>query len=88
MTVDRLLKLAVWLGPVNFLIFIIADLLIGGDALSGKVERGRYYLNQHGSLTEVNHAVFVYSAIHAYSVLFGLVLAIAAAGMLKRKKQN
>jgi hypothetical protein len=85
---DWQLKLVIYLGLLNFITFLVVDFLIGGDAPNGKVENGHYYINQHGTFTEVSHAVFVYSAIHAYSALFGLVLAFAAGRTLRRRQRR
>jgi hypothetical protein len=60
---------------VNFFAFIMALLYLGGDALNGKEEKGRYFLSQHGTLTEVSAAVFSYSKWHAIS---SMVLMAAA----------
>jgi hypothetical protein len=64
---------------VNFLLFIVISLLIGGDAINGKVEAGRYYLGNHGVYTEVNAVVFYYSKIHCLCVWITHPLAILAA---------
>ena len=85
---DGTLKLVVYVGGLNFLAFIVIDVIIGGDALGGKVNHGHYYLNNHGSFTEVSHGVFVYSTYHAYLAMFGLLLAFAAARTLGRRNSN
>jgi len=72
---DRALKLIGWAGVLNFVAFLASIVLLGGDALGGKIVQGRYYLGNHGTYTEVSHAIFIYSACHAYSALFGLALA-------------
>jgi len=38
---------------VNFTAFFVAALALGGDAINGKAEGGRYYLSHHGKYTEV-----------------------------------
>ena len=53
---------------VNFTVFWIAGVLLGGDAIGSKIHNGRYYLSSHGKYTEVSHGVWVYSKIHAISV--------------------
>ena len=52
----------------NFLAFLIGCAALGGDALNGKSEGGRYYVSNHGKLTEVSESAFTYSEIHCYSV--------------------
>ena len=64
------------IGIVNFLAFVIVAVSIGGDALSGKVESGRYYLSHHGDLTEVSPRVWHYSRVHTISVLITHPLAV------------
>ncbi len=57
------------LAVVNFVAFFAVAVSIGGDALSGKAEGGRYYLSNHGVLTEVSPAVYTYSSVHTVSIL-------------------
>lgn len=63
---------------VNFLLFFVIALIIGGDALNGKEEAGHYYLANHGVLTEVSYFVFTYSKLHAISILITHPLAMIA----------
>src|SRR5262245_49833891 len=44
----------------NFLAFCIVSLIIGGEAVSGKVEDGRYYVRHRGRYTEVSQGVWTY----------------------------
>jgi hypothetical protein len=58
---------------LNLAVFVAATFYLGGDALKGKIEAGRYYVwgTHHGTkgYTEVSHAAFEYSRWHAYSVI-------------------
>jgi hypothetical protein len=68
-------------GLANFAAFFTASVAIGGDALSGRVEAGRYYVSSHGQLTEVSPEVWAYSRWHAVitwatSVLATLAMAV------------
>lgn len=65
---------------VNFLLFAVASFRLGGDALNGGIEGGRYYLDNHGRRTEVGRAVYTYSFVHAASVVgtHGLTMGWAA----------
>jgi hypothetical protein len=38
---------------------------------------GRFFLKSHGGLTEVSHGVFIYSWLHALSVIVTVALAMA-----------
>jgi hypothetical protein len=57
---------------VNFIVFCAGALFLGGDALNGRVEEGRYYLSMYGRLTEVTHGVYTYSRWHAISVILSV----------------
>ena len=82
---DVFLKIICAAGALNFIAFIAGYVRLGGDALSGKFEDGRYFLGNHGVFTEVSHATFVYSTIHAYSALLGLLVAGLAGSQLRRR---
>jgi len=68
---------------VNFLIFVAVAWYLGGDAVNGKMERGRYYLfgvrgeNGWKVYTEVSEPVFTYSKWHAYSIFLTWPLLMA-----------
>jgi hypothetical protein len=53
---------------VNFTVFWVVGVWVGGDAISGKVQGGHYYVSSHGRLTEVSPRIWQYSRIHAMSV--------------------
>jgi hypothetical protein len=54
------------IAAINFFSFAIIAIIIGGDALNGYTQGGRYFIGQNGY--EVSYPVFLYSKIHAYSV--------------------
>lgn len=82
---ELLLAVTAIAASINFFSFIVVDVLIGGDALSGKVEAGRYFLGQHGAYTQVSRSVFVYSAFHATIALLGIVAVASAALRMRRR---
>jgi hypothetical protein len=57
---------------LDFVSYLIAASYLGGDAVNGKIECGRYYLwgPYHGTKTyhEVSQAVFTFSRLHTYSL--------------------
>ena len=75
----------------NFLLFGAIKSYLGGDAISGKVEDGRYYLRHARSApgkqyTEVSKAVYDYSAVHETMVFLSLpVGAVALIGAVRLK---
>src|SRR4051812_6108192 len=54
-------------GVLNFVIYWHVAVRIGGDAVSGKVEDGRYFVSSHGKLTEVSPETWRYSYAHKIS---------------------
>jgi ribosomal protein S18 acetylase RimI-like enzyme len=66
------------LAITNFASFWIIAVLNDGDALNGKEEAGRYFVNSHGRYTEVSKAFYDYSLIHGSSVLITHPAAIMA----------
>jgi len=71
-------KVIIYIGFLNFLLFALVSLCLGGDALNGKVENGHYYLANHGRYTEVSYFVFMYSKIHGTSVFITQPLMLVA----------
>ena len=70
------------IGAVNIAAFCTIGLIIGGDAWGTEVEDGRYYLSQHGQLTEVSRAVWIYSYVHVVAtLLLGVPITIVGAFM-------
>jgi hypothetical protein len=68
---------ALWV--CNFFVFCLLAQLLGGDALNGTIVEGRYYLADHGFLTEVGSGTWWYSRVHAQVVLLGGVLVLLSA---------
>ncbi len=54
---------------VNLVAFCCASYYLGGDALNGRAQGGRFYLEIHGRSTEVSQDVYLYSKWHALSVI-------------------
>src|SRR5262245_55556687 len=69
-------------GVVNFAVFVVAWSQLG-DAFAGYAEAGRYYLSEHGRLTEVSGTVFALNAAHTSSLLVTHPLALASAFVLR-----
>jgi hypothetical protein len=79
---------------INFILFIIISVFIGGDAINGKAENGQYFLwgysAQKGEkgYTEVNKGVYDYSRWHAYGVMVTWPFGMAAAILRERTKRQ
>lgn len=84
----RTLRWVVFTGVGNFLIFVVVAAYLGGDALSGGAAAGHYFVSQHGHLTEVSRAAFLYSQWHARSLLLTHPLVLVCAWLASRKPQG
>jgi hypothetical protein len=90
----KMCNLVIVVGILNFLIFLAGAIYLGGDAVNGKVEGGRYYLlgvrAEAGRkvYTEVSEPVFTYSKWHVYSVFVTWPLVMAAGFASKGYKKR
>jgi hypothetical protein len=67
----------------NFVVFFITAVTLGGDAINGKAEGGRFFLGNHGKLPEVSRETFNYSRYHAWSLIITHPMAFVAAWRAK-----
>jgi hypothetical protein len=88
MKADRIASIIGVIAGVNFLIFWIVAGLIGGDALNGYSENGQFFLFNQGRVTEVSYATFLYSKVHALSVIFLVTLALASGWFARSRHKN
>jgi hypothetical protein len=82
----RIAGFLIYLAIINFVLFSLMSLYLGGDALNGKAEAGHYYLASHGRLTEVSYQVFTYSKLHAYTLFVTHPIGIIAGIVWTAKK--
>ena len=75
---------------LNFVVFVLISLRIGGDAINGTIENGHYLLRSHATYTEVSRDVFMYSRIHVGTlfVTHPLGMLVAARARRRKKAQN
>lgn len=69
--------IAVVVGFVNFFWLLAESAALGGDALNGYASQGHYFVNSHGSYTEVSEASWTWSRVHSVSVFITHPLAMA-----------
>ncbi len=87
---SKLYLAVVIVGLLNFFLFVAGTFYIGGDAVNGKVENGKYYVwgyRHHDGVkgfTEVSRPVFDYSRWHVYSV-WGSWAAMILGGVLYKR---
>ena len=81
-------RLAFFAALLNFAVFWVVAVRLGGDAVNGRRQDGHFYLASHGKYTEVSERVFTYSRLHTYSVWITHPLAFLAAYWGKRLEQQ
>jgi hypothetical protein len=86
-SLGRVTTAAAGLWICNFFVFCLIAQLLGGDAVNGEAVQGRYYLADHGFLTEVDRRTWLYSWVHAQLVLVGGVLVLVSA-LVSRPKES
>lgn len=72
---------------VNLVVFGLVALALGGLASIGQSDGGHYFVGNHGKLTEVSRATFIYSLIHTY-VSFALVLLCVGLGAKRQRPKT
>ena len=73
---------------LNFGISSVVYHAIGGDAVKGKQENGRYYVATGSEHTEVSRTVYTYSLYHTISMWLTHVVGIAAMLVLMCSRHN
>jgi hypothetical protein len=73
---------------LNFAVFWVVAVRLGGDAVNGRMQDGHFYLASHGKYTEVSGRVFMYSRLHTYSVWVTHPLALLAVAWGRRLEQQ
>lgn len=74
--------IAIVIGFANFFWFISEATQLGGDALNGYENNGKYFVCAHGKCKEVTETVWRINRLHAISVLITHPLALISMGYL------
>jgi hypothetical protein len=66
-TIVRIVVLLLFAGCItSSIVFDIESSRLGGDAINGKIEAGRYYVGSHGRYTEVSREKYERSRWHTH----------------------
>ena len=77
----RLLAFAlIAIGLLNWAAYLSICSRIGGDAVNGKIDGGKYYVGSHGRYVEVSQSTYEWSRLHTY--LVWATHALQLAGMI------
>jgi hypothetical protein len=91
---SKLASVVTVIGLLDFVSFLIGASYLGGDAVNGKIDGGRYYLygpyNGMKGYNEVSQAVFDYSRWHVYSpmIIWPLMIVLSIAAERASKRVN
>ncbi len=84
----------VWVGItfVVMLSYFVFSAWIGGDAISGTCDGGKYYVAEHGNLTEVSKTVWEISRVSTILFFFFIFTTVIGGTVLnvicQRKERN
>jgi hypothetical protein len=73
---------------IVFLSYFVSGLVLGGDALNGKVEGDRYFVGSHGHYIEVSEGTYLYSRVHGILLLVVFPLGIILGGFLLSRAER
>jgi hypothetical protein len=62
-------------GLLNFVALFLISMWVGGDAVQGKVEDGRYFVAEEGRYHEVSATFFRLNQLHVVSIFLTVPLA-------------
>ena len=79
-------RVALVCGTANLVAYIIIAQAIGGDAMAGRAEGGRYFLSNNGILTETTRGLFLYSQIHTLTTWISLPIAVVGGVISIRRR--
>jgi len=84
----RICNALIILAAIHFAIFVGTIVALGGDALTGRSEGGRYYLGNHGQLLEVGRSAWLLSAVVGRTLVYGTFPLGVLAGLLRPRKEG
>jgi hypothetical protein len=74
------------IAAVHFAVFVATIVMLGGDALTGRVEDGHWFLGNHGQFLEVSHTAWLLSAILGRTLVYGTFPLGVIAALLRPRK--
>jgi hypothetical protein len=76
------------LAAIHFALFVGSIVALGGDALTGRVEDGRYFLGNHGLLLETSSRAWLFSAAVGWTLVYGTFPLGVIAALLRPRKEG
>ena len=73
---------------LNAIVFVAITRELGGSALNGKVEGGKFFVGDHGRYAEVSASTYEFSRWHTYAFLATNPALLIALFALERRRKN
>jgi hypothetical protein len=77
----RTVYVLVLISLLNGVAFFVHVSVLGGSAMNGRIENGKYYVGEHGRYTEVSATAFERSRWHERSAIATTALMLLAGGV-------
>jgi len=76
------------LAAIHFALFVGTIVVLGGDALTGRVADGHYFLGNHSLMVETSRATWLFSAAVGRSLIYGTFPLGVIAALLRPRKEG
>jgi hypothetical protein len=76
------------LAAVHFALFVGTIVALGGDALTGRVEDGQYFLGNHGHFFQVGRGTWLFSAVVGRALVYGTFPLGVLAALVRPRKER
>jgi hypothetical protein len=84
----RICNLLIVIAAIHFLVFVGSIVVLGGDALTGRVEGARYLLGNHGQFIETSRSAWRFSALVGRTLVYGTFPLGVLAALLRPRKEG
>lgn len=76
------------LAAIHFALFVGTIVVLGGDALTGRVHDGHYFLGNHGLMVEATRGAWLFSAAVGRTLIYGTFPLGVIAALLRPRKEG
>jgi hypothetical protein len=76
------------LAAIHFALFVGTIVALGGDALTGRVDDGHYFLGNHGLTVETTRRAWLFSAAVGRTLVYGTFPLGVIAALLRPRKEG
>jgi hypothetical protein len=76
------------LAAIHFAVFVGTIVVLGGDALTGRVDDGHYFLGNHGLMVETTRGAWLFSAAVGRTLVYGTFPLGVIAALLRPRKEG